>query len=175
MGGSLQALQPLAREAWRNLEQLRNELGMTDKWRKRLQYYDPPDESLVDSIVEQLRVLEDLYIPLSPLVPLVQHLEGHIQMQDDMLAATDPIAAAAAKQKALKRLSKHEAKIAEMQEEFPSLVSETLERLHQLEHMDHLPIPVEEVYEMFGLPTEEELTADMERYMMVKPLVVWAG
>ena len=151
-------------EAWRNLQHLRQELGMTDRWRKKLQYCQPPDEDLVDRMVEELRILEDLYMPLSPLVPLVEHLGAHVQMQDDMLAATDPIAAAAAKQKAIKRLSKHESKIAEMQEEFPSLVSETLERLHQLQHLA-LPVPVEEVYDMFGIPTEEELAADMERYM----------
>lgn len=140
---------------------------MTDKWRKKLRLYSPADEGLVDAIVEQLCVLEDLYMPLSPLVPLVQHLEAHLQTQDDMLAATDPVMAAAAKQKALKRLARQEGKIAEMHAEFPSLVSETLERLHQLERLQ-LPVPVETVHAMFGIPTEEELASDMERYMQVR-------
>jgi len=163
----VQAIEPLAHAAWADLERIRDELGMTDKWRKKLRLYSPADEGLVDAIVEQLCVLEDLYMPLSPLVPLVQHLEAHLQTQDDMLAATDPVMAAAAKQKALKRLARQEGKIAEMHAEFPSLVSETLERLHQLERLQ-LPVPVETVHAMFGIPTEEELASDMERYMQTK-------
>mmetsp|Transcript_17212 Transcript_17212/g.48011 ORF Transcript_17212/g.48011 Transcript_17212/m.48011 type:complete len:1169 (+) Transcript_17212:260-3766(+) len=161
------AFDPLAQAAWQDLQRLRQELGMTDKWRKKLQFRSPADEELLDAIIEELRILEDLYMPLSPLVPLVAHLEAHLQTQDDMLAATDPMMVAAAKQKALKRLSRHESKIQEMQEEFPNVVSETLERLNQLEHVD-LPVPVQLVYEMFGLPTEDELAADMERYMQTK-------